>query len=115
MAPEVLAAIITGVMGIIGSIVGVLITKERKKKKEQVRCDSCHMMKRDTVQTRNGHNYCANCRKKYRERKARKQKPQQNNKIKKGQGNKLQQNNPNNPKPSKHGSGGGLPDWTSGM
>ena len=73
MEPEVVAAIITGIMGILGSVIAVLISRDRKKKMGSVRCDSCKQMKKDTVKNIRKYNpyYCARCRKNHRKRKNR--------------------------------------------
>ena len=108
MAPEVLAAIISGVLGILGSVIAVLISRERKKKMGSVRCDSCHQLKKDTAKNIKRYDpyYCASCRKKYRQKqKNRNRNPQPNN-------------NQNNRNTQKLGGGKGGPaptDWASGM
>ena len=114
MEPEVVAAIITGVMGILGSVIAVLISRDRKKKMGSVRCDSCKQLKKDTVKNIKRYNpyYCASCRKKHRQS-MRNGNRQKNN-------NQNNRNNRNGQRSGNHGSGSGsgssgLNDWASRM
>ena len=113
MAPEVLAAIISGVFGILGSVIAVLISRERKKKMGSVRCDSCHQLKKDTAKNIKRYDpyYCASCRKKYRQKqKNRNRNTQPNN-------NRNNQNNqrPNNQRSGGSSGGNNQSDWAARM